>query len=58
MISTLVATVVAWLGNRYWTFRHRRRASRRREFVLFMGMNLGGLGISLACLASRTTSSA
>jgi putative flippase GtrA len=50
-ISVLVATVVAWLGNRYWTFRHRRRASRRREFTLFLVMNLGGLGISLVCLA-------
>ena len=49
--SVVVATVVAWLGNRYWTFRHRRRASRRREFVLFFMMNAAGLGIALACLA-------
>jgi putative flippase GtrA len=49
--SVIVATVVAWLGNRYWTFRHRRRASRRREFVLFFIMNAAGLGIALACLA-------
>jgi putative flippase GtrA len=49
--SVVVATVVAWLGNRYWTFRHRRRASRRREFVLFFLMNAAGLGIALACLA-------
>ena len=49
-ISVLAATIVAWLGNRYWTFRHRRRASRRREFVLFLLMNIGGLGIALACL--------
>jgi putative flippase GtrA len=49
-ISVLAATVVAWLGNRYWTFRRRRRASRRREFALFLVMNLAGLGISLACL--------
>ena len=48
--SVLVATVVAWLGNRYWTFRHRRRASRRREFVLFVVMNAAGLAIALACL--------
>src|SRR5688572_4125504 len=34
-ISVLAATIVAWLGNRYWTFRRRRRASRRREFALF-----------------------
>lgn len=49
-ISVFVATVVAWLGNRYWTFRHRRRASARREFVLFGVMNVGGLAIALACL--------
>jgi putative flippase GtrA len=49
-VSAVVATVVAWLGNRYWTFRRRRRASRRREFVLFVLMNAGGLGIALACL--------
>jgi putative flippase GtrA len=49
-ISVLAATIVAWLGNRYWTFRHRRRASARREFVLFGVMNIGGLIISLACL--------
>jgi putative flippase GtrA len=49
-ISVLAATVVAWLGNRFWTFRHRRRASLRREFTLFLLMNIGGLGIALACL--------
>ena len=49
-VSVLVATVVAWVGNRYWTFRHRRRASPRREFVLFAVMNAAGLAISLACL--------
>jgi len=49
-ISVTVATIVAWVGNRYWTFRRRRRASRRREFALFALMNIGGLGIALACL--------
>jgi putative flippase GtrA len=48
--SAFIATIVAWLGNRYWTFRRRRRASRRREFVLFLMMNALGLGIALACL--------
>jgi len=48
--SAFIATIVAWLGNRYWTFRRRRRAARRREFVLFLVMNALGLGIALACL--------
>lgn len=50
VISVFVATVVAWLGNRYWTFRHRRRSTARQEFVLFAVMNVGGLLIALACL--------
>jgi putative flippase GtrA len=50
VISVSVATVVAWLGNRYWTFRHRRRATARAEFVLFGVMNVGGLLIAAACL--------
>ena len=50
VISVFVATVVAWLGNRYWTFRHRRRAALRSEFVLFVVMNIGGLAIALGCL--------
>jgi putative flippase GtrA len=50
VISVAVATVVAWLGNRYWTFRHRRRAALRSEFVLFVVMNVGGLAIALGCL--------
>jgi len=50
VISVSVATVVAWLGNRYWTFRHRRRATARAEFVLFGVMNVGGLLIAMACL--------
>jgi putative flippase GtrA len=50
VISTLVATIVAWLGNRYWTFRHRRRATARSEFVLFVMMNIGGLLIAAGCL--------
>ncbi|HEX8495873.1 MAG TPA: GtrA family protein [Actinomycetales bacterium] len=49
-ISVVVATTVAWLGNRFWTFRHRRRASARREAVLFFFFNAAGLVIALACL--------
>ncbi len=48
--ATAVATVFAWLGNRYWTFRATRRVGRSREFVLFVVFNVLGLAIALACL--------
>ena len=51
VISTIAATIVAWLGNRLWTFRHRRRASAQRELVLFFVFNAAGLAIALSCLA-------
>lgn len=51
VLSVMAAAIVAWLGNRFWTFRHRRRASARREFGLFLVFNGVGLVIALACLA-------
>lgn len=50
VISTCVATVVSWLGNRLWTFRHQRRAAVGREFLLFVTMCTVGLLVSLGCL--------
>ncbi|MBL8932290.1 MAG: GtrA family protein [Kineosporiaceae bacterium] len=49
--SASVAILWAWLGNRYWTFRHRRQATPLRELLLFVAMNLIGLVIAVACLA-------
>lgn len=51
VISASLATVVAWLGNRLWTFRHRRRASAGHELALFVVFNVAGMLIALACLA-------
>lgn len=51
VLSVAVATLVAWLGNRYWTFAERRTASRARELVLFGVVNVGGMGVAVACLA-------
>jgi putative flippase GtrA len=51
VISASTATVVAWLGNRYWSFRHRRQSSRGREFGTFVVMNVLAMGIAVACLA-------
>jgi len=51
IISAGTATVVAWLGNRYWSFRHRRQRSRGREFLTFVLMNVIATGIAVLCLA-------
>ena len=51
VVSVAVATMVAWLGNRYWTFSDRRSSSRARELAGFVVVNLGGMVISVGCLA-------
>lgn len=48
--SVFIATIVAWLGNRYLTFRRDRRRSAIAEGALFAVMNIIGLMISVACL--------
>src|SRR5215469_16782960 len=42
-VATLAAAVVTFLGSRYWTFRHRRRAGLGRETVTFIAANLAGM---------------
>ncbi|WP_348651169.1 GtrA family protein [Micromonospora sp. WMMD882] len=50
-ISTVIAATVAFLGNRFWTWRHRERSNPVREYALFFFFNGVGLGIAVACLA-------
>ncbi len=50
VISTSIAIVVNWLGNRYWTFRNERRAHWIREAVEFALVSIGGLLIAVGCL--------
>jgi putative flippase GtrA len=50
LISTTVAILVNWVGNRYWTFRHQRRAVAVREGIEFVVVSLGGMLIALGCL--------
>jgi putative flippase GtrA len=50
-IATVIATTVAFLGNRFWTWRHRAHTNMARQYTLFFGLNAIGLGIALACLA-------
>lgn len=53
-IATSVAMVLAFVGNRYWTFRSRQRTGVRREGILFFIFNVGGLLIQLACISFTT----
>ena len=50
-VSTIVATTVAYFGNRSWSFSHRARTSIGRETSFFFGTNLIVLVISELVLA-------
>jgi hypothetical protein len=45
-----VSTVVAWVGNRLWTFRHRRNRQAGQELALYLLFNVVAMVISVACL--------
>jgi putative flippase GtrA len=49
-VSTVVAATLAFLGNRYWTWRDRERSGLHREYLLYFLFNAVGLAIGLACL--------
>ncbi len=51
VVSVTLATLVSWLGNRYWTFADRRTSTRTRELVAFAVVNLVAMAIAVACLA-------
>jgi putative flippase GtrA len=50
IISAFVATCVAWVGNRMWTFRHRRNRPVHHEALLFAGTNGVALLIQAGCV--------
>lgn len=49
-ISVSLATLVTWFGNRFWTFKDRRRHNVLLELVEFSGIAVVGMGIALGCL--------
>ncbi|MGO4536389.1 GtrA family protein [Leifsonia sp. 2MCAF36] len=49
-IAFIVSTLVAWIGNRYWTFSSSRRSDTARELFEFILVAVAGMGIVLACL--------
>ncbi len=49
-IATVVATFVTFLGNRYWSFRHREGGGTAKEGMTFLVLNGVGLLIQYAVL--------
>lgn len=50
IVSATVSTLLAWFGNRYWTFREHRRENFMLELLEFGGIAVIGIGIGLGCL--------
>jgi len=50
IISTVLAIIVNWIGNRFWTFREHRGRQLVREGIEFGIVSVGGLLIGLFCL--------
>ncbi len=53
-LSIIAATVVTYLGSRFWTFRHRVNQALLREGVLFVALNVVGLAIAECVIAVVT----
>jgi putative flippase GtrA len=49
-IATILATAITYLGNRYWTFRHRQGKGTTRDSTMFFVLNGVGLLIYYGCI--------
>src|SRR5215475_11707294 len=49
-IATILATVITYLGNRYWTFSHREGKGTTRDSIMFFFLNGVGLVIYWGCI--------
>ncbi|QWT25319.1 GtrA family protein [Subtercola sp. PAMC28395] len=50
LVSTSIAIVFNWVGNRYWTFRENRRKNVGLELVEYALVSVGGLAIAEGCI--------
>ena len=50
IIAATLSTLVAWVGNRMWTFRHRRNRQPSHELALYLLLNVVAMIISVTCL--------
>jgi putative flippase GtrA len=44
-IAYIMATMVTFIGNRHWAFKHRKGKGLRHETMLFVGLNVVGYAI-------------
>src|ERR1700712_3084430 len=51
VVSSIVSTIAAWVANRLWTFRERRRTDVGVEFAEFAVVAAVGIGIGVGCIA-------
>lgn len=51
VLSVLAATLVSWVGNRWWTFADQRSGRQGRELVVFVAVNLVGMVVPVLTLA-------
>lgn len=51
VLSLFAATIVTFVGNRQWTFRHRRGGGIPRQYAVFLALNVVAAGITLMPLA-------
>jgi putative flippase GtrA len=51
VIATVITTTLAYIANRYWTYRHHTRTALRREYTMFFGFNLIGMLIQSGAIA-------
>jgi putative flippase GtrA len=51
VIATVITTTLAYVANRYWTYRHHTRSALRREYTLFFGFNGVGMVIQSGSVA-------
>jgi putative flippase GtrA len=49
-VATILAMVITYVGNRYWTFRHRQGKGTTRDSVMFFVLNGVGLLIYYGCI--------
>lgn len=50
VISAFLATLVAYFGNKKWTYATRNGQDQRKEVLWFFGLNIVAMLIAVACL--------